>query len=350
MKYIKSYTTYKDIRINEEFVGKSIKGSLSNLFQAFLTPFKDLSGNIKKYFNENDPNSIKSVILNTLNKAIDSAQKMIRDNSMNDTKSVLGIFDQFKSELIEISNGIGPDFKSAITDKYKSSAAYEIAKAILLGNKQANWKGIVGIISDDNYKYSSKNYIDLINKSIDGKPDDQQVKISKDVAFKFFDDFQKDISLQIDKELTKDEITKIYNDAKEKLGANKSLDYNKIKEFFDKKVKVLYKRDGYEDGKQPEDQKEKVGAKLIDKLDNNGNVFFKDDSGNEFKKSYSDILGPALDDNEKVQKDLSVKLGKLKVNTDKMKIVDDFVNILGDNNRQKDLQDIQRIMNKNSNQ
>lgn len=220
MKYVKSFESHRLQRnielepINEEFIGKLIKGALSKLFQAFSAPFKDLIDDIKKSFKEDDPNSIKNIILTNLNQAIDSAQKLIRSNDIKSVTDVEAIIENFQTTLVDLSNSIGKDFGSAIGDKGKASAASEVAKAVLVGNKEAGWKGIIGLLKDPNYKYSVQGYRNAIQLAIKGKADNQQLKLAQDASSKFFDAFQKDLTLQINKELTEEELKKIYDDAK----------------------------------------------------------------------------------------------------------------------------------------
>lgn len=349
MKYIRSFQQYK--KVNEEFIGTAIKGSLSKLFQAFAAPFKDLTNDIKNGFKDGDPNSIKGIILNNLDQAIDGIQKKLRDKNLQEG-DITNIMNQFISSLQELSKGIGKDFTSAIGDKSKSSGANEVAKAILLGNKQAGWNGIVGglgpnkqgLLLNPNYKYSKFKYEELLTNASKGKTGDASLKAKMDIAFKFFDDLQKDIRTSLDKDLSEEEVTKIYNDAKKKMGGTEILGYDKLKEFFDKKIKVKYKREGYDDDKNTDEQKEKVGIKLMDALDDQGNVTFRTEDGNTFKKKYEDILGPVEEEN--VQKDLADKLGKIKTDQEKMNNISKFVDILNDPSKKGNLEEISKILNK----
>lgn len=224
MKYVKSFESHRLEKntefepINEEFIGKLIKGALSKLFQAFSAPFKDLVDDIKKSFKEDDPNSIKNIILTNLNQAIDAAQKLIRSNDIKGVTDVEAIIENFQTTLVDLSNSIGKDFGAAIGDKGKASAASEVAKAVLIGNKEAGWKGIIGLLKDPNYKYSVQGYRNTIQAAIKGKADNQQLKLAQDASSKFFDSFQKDLTLQINKELTEEELKKIYDDGKKNSG------------------------------------------------------------------------------------------------------------------------------------
>jgi len=219
-KYVKSFESYRLERnlglepVNEEFLGKIIKGALSKLFQAFAAPFKDLVNDIKNAFKEDDPNSIKNVLLTNLNQAIDAAQKMIRTPDIKQVSDVTAIIDNFKTTLTDLANNIGKDFTTAIKDKGQSAGALAIAKAVLLGDKNAGWTGVVGVLDNPNYKYSVNKYREAITDATKGKGN-QELKIAQDTAFKFFDNFQKDIVVQLNKELTEEELKKIYDTAKQ---------------------------------------------------------------------------------------------------------------------------------------
>jgi uncharacterized protein YqeY len=349
MKYIKTYQSYKESSINEEFIGSAIKGALSGLFKVFAAPFKDLANDIKKSFKDDDPNSIKGIILTNLDQAIDGIQKNLRNKNLQEG-DITDIMNKLIDSLRELSKGIGKDFSSAIGDKTKSGAASKIARAILLGSKEAGWNGIVGgegpqagLLSNPNYKYSKAKYELALAKASEGKTGDGSLKAKIDTAYRFFDELQKDIITSLDKELTEEEMQKIYNDAKKEVGGKETFSYYELKEFFDKKIKVKYKREGYDDNKNPEEQKEKVGIKLMDSLDDEGKVTFKTEDGGTFVKKYEDILGPA---EENIQKDVAEKLGKIKADKEKMSNVDKFVDILNDPNKKADLNQITKILNK----
>ena len=336
MKYIKTYESHKNHEmINEEFVGKLIKGSLGSLFQTFSAPFKDLVDDIKKSFKEDDPNSIKNIVMSNLNQAIDSAQKGIRDKNITSVSDVIGIMEQFKAMLTQLAEGIGKDFVSAIGDKKKSSASSEVAKAILIGNKESEWRGIYGLLADPNYKFGSTKYTDAINNAVKGKDEDQQLKIAKNISFKFFDSFQKDMSLQLNKELTEEEMKKIYDDSIKKGGGQiATMNYEKLKELFDKKVRVMYKMDGFDESNPPQEQKDKIGIKIIDTLDDQGNVGFKSEDGSDFKKRYEDILGAAPEEKDKTAEEITNNLKNIKNDKDKLKSVKNYTDFL--QNAQKD--------------
>lgn len=224
MKYISKFNNF----INEEFVGREVQGALGDLFRSFSQPFKDLPNDIQRNFSDENPASIKNILLSSLTKSIDSAQKSIRSSSITSVNDVLSIIDNFKTFIIDLSNGIGKDFTTAIKDNSKSVGANEIAKLILLGNKSIKWKGIIGLLDDENYKFSSKKYKDGINAAIKDKTTDDQIKIAKEKSSSFFDLFQKDFSMQINRDLTEETLDNIYNKNVNSSGDNKIVGTIKI--------------------------------------------------------------------------------------------------------------------------
>ena len=309
MKYIRKFDNYKDYKINEEFIGKLIKGALSKMFQAFSLPFKDLAEDIKKGFKESDPNSIKNVIMTNLNSAMDGVKKSIRNlkppvNGQN--SDIEDIMNQFITSLSELSKNMEKDFSTAIKDRTKAFGASDVAKAILVGVEGSDWKGIIGLLNNPEYKYSKPKYEKAIADAAQKKTGNDAFKAKKDAASRFFDQMEQDISLAINKNLSEEELVKLYNDGVKKAGGKSGYTYNQLKEFFDKGVEVLYKRKGYDDEKKPEDQVGLVGKKKISNLEEDG-VVFKSEDGDEFKKKYSDILGPSKKE-EGENKDINSEL------------------------------------------
>jgi|GEM_PF-3885863 len=324
MTYIRNYVSYKRyIKINEELIGKSIQGILSKLFGS--ESLKDMMSDIKKSFNETDPNSIKGIIITNFNRSIDKVKKILRNKNISKPEDVINIIDEFTTNLTNIANNIDKDI-DVESEKSKNKGAKMIAKSILLGNKEAEWNGFIGLMNDEKYKYSKSKYIDELNRII--KNGGQNVlKSCQDFASKFFDNLQKDISSQLNANLSENEITKIFNDANKGVNTTITFDYNKLKSFYDKKIPVRYKKNGYDDNKKPEEQKNGViGIKLIDTIDDQGNVGFKGENGT-FRKKYSDILGPEEQKND-VNKNLAIELGKIKNNKEKMGSIDRYVKFL----------------------
>lgn len=339
-------------QINEEFIGGIIKGALGKLAGVFSAPFKDLVNDFKKMFKEDDPDSIKDVLMSNINQAIDAAQKEV--NNLQDETSVIGVMDNMINTLVQLAENIGKDVESAF-GKDKSAAIKEIAKALLLGNKAADWVGLVGVLDpqrgilkkDINYKFSKKNYIDQVNKAKD-------LKAKKAVANKFFDDLQKSLQIDVDKNFTEEEVKKAFDEAKKKSGQkDDSMNYDKLKELFDKKTPVIYllkdkKKSDYDPKKKPEDQANIVGVKTIDSLndqDRPDSVVLLDKDGKPtIKKSYTEIIGPAEEPGENATKAKEV-LGKIKQDEGKMGQVVKFAEFIQDDKNKDKVAEIQKILN-----
>ena len=342
MRYIRDY---KNFELNEEFIGKGIKGALSKIFGAFSAPFKDLMDDVRKSFKSDNPNSIKGIIMTNFNQAIDGAQKMIRDKNIKDA-DIGNIMSGFMTSLTSLAEGIDKDFDGAIAKKPEASGAKTIAKTIIMGNKymkidiDPEWKGIVGLLGDPNYKYSNQKYQSTLTSAAEKKNSNEALKAKQDAASKFFDNFQRDIITQLDKDLSEEEITKIYNNAKKANGGSTQVEltYDQIKVFYDKKTPVRYKMNGYDDNKKPEEQEKGViGIKVMDTLDDQGNVGFKGADGvSTFKKKYSDILGSKKEGEGGTNaKELATELGKIKNDEEKMKKVDTYAKFIQNSPKDK---------------
>ncbi len=334
MKYIKTYQSYKESSINEEFIGGLVKGALSKLFQAFSAPFKDLVNDIKTMFKEEDPNSVKNIVMTNLNQAIDGAQKSIRE--IKTEGDVLNIMSQFITSLTELANGIGKDFENAIKDKTKSTGATDVAKAIIMGDEQADWDGIVGLLSDPKYLYSKAKYEEGLSKiNAQGKGADQVLKMKQNYASKFFDEFQKNITNELNKQLSKDEIEKIYNDSLKKGGVSNKYTLEDLQKFKNDEVIVRYKLKGYDNNKKPELQENEIGTKKIEEVDaNRQKVIFIGKNGIRIEKNFSDILGPENNPQKtNVAEDLKKELGEIKNDGEKMGMVKDLTDMIKDPNK-----------------
>jgi len=64
-------------KINEEFIGGLIKGALGKLFNLFSNAFKDLGADFKAIFKEDDPSTIKDIVIKNVDQAVDGGQKEI---------------------------------------------------------------------------------------------------------------------------------------------------------------------------------------------------------------------------------------------------------------------------------
>ena len=198
----------------------------------------------------------------------------------------------------------------------KSAGAKAVAKAIILGSKEAAWAGIVGLLDPTKgksgmkttYKYSKMNY-DL---SLAKLPD---LKTKKASASKFLDNMQKDIQAQLDKEFSEEEIKKLYDDSMAKAKQGGGDDEEILKAYgvktFDELVKkqVSYKRDDFDDNKKPEEQADMIATGELRKVDGDNLTIYNDKIKKEIKKEKADLLAPAK---AAGQEDLVKTLGDLK--------------------------------------
>lgn len=363
MERIKNYQQFKSSeKLNEEFIGALIKGALGKLAGLFMAPFKDMAKDFKDLFKEEDPNSLKNVILTNFNQAIDSAQKEIPN--LKDDASVIGIIDNFADTLVQLANNIGKDIETAL-GKGKSQAVTQVSKSLILGNKEVDWVGIVGLIDpakgatkkDIKYKWSKNNFQAEIAKG-------KGLKAKQQIASKFLDGFQKDIQAQIDKDFTKEELEELYKKYKSEAGqADEGMTYDKLKELYDKKTPVIYllKDKTKEDfDKLSDDQKKKlneapasdiVGVKVMVQLNDQNkpdSVVFNDkDEKPTIKKSYAEILGPAegLEEQKSEEaKKAAEELGKIKTDPDKMKKVANFAQFLQNDANKDKVAEIEKII------
>ena len=130
-------------KLNEEFIGALVKGALGKLFTLFNNAFKDLANDFKTGFQEDDPTTIKDIIIKNFDQAVDGAQKEI--NTLKSDGDILGIMDNMVTNLTQLGNGLAKDVEGAL-GKEKVKPVESIAKAIILGRKEADFVGIVGVL------------------------------------------------------------------------------------------------------------------------------------------------------------------------------------------------------------
>ena len=344
MKHVRTFESFRNNKavepINEEFVLGLLKGALSKVMAAFGNTFKDMANDFKNAFKADDPNSIKGIIMTNFNQAVDGAQKNLNDKAV-DEAGVTDMMNKMIDSLVGLATGIDKDIDTAIDAKLgkdksagTKAGAKEVAKAIILGNKEAGWAGIVGLLDPTKgksgikttYKYSKMNYDLTLAKSPD-------LKAKKTAASKFLDNMQKDIQSQLDKEFSEEEIQKLYDDSKAKQGGGGD-DEEILKAYgvktFDELVKkqVSYKRDDFDDNKKPEEQADMIATGELRKVDGDNLTIYNDKIKKEIKKAKEDLLAPA-----KVagQEDLVKTLGDLKTkNADSIPKLNDIAKLYAD--------------------
>jgi len=353
---IKKFNEYEPI--NEEFLAGLIKGALGKVFNLFAAPFKDMANDIKKLFKEDDLGTIKDIIMTNFNQAIDSMQKEIP--KITDDGAVTDIMPKMVDQLVQLANNIEKDVAQGL-GKDKTSAFTNAAKAVILGNKEAKWPGIVGALDPTNTVALKENGNIKINYKFNRAAYDKAVadagakgglKAKKDAATKFLDALQKDVSGYIEKELTDDELKDIYNKAGGKKAGEGEMTYDKLKELFDKKTPVIYllkdkKKEEYDDKKKPEEQTNIIGVKPIDTLNDQNKpdsvVFLDKDGKPTIKKSYAEIIGPGEADGDNAKKAAEV-LGKIKQDEEKMGKVVKFAEFMQDDKNKDKVTEIEKMM------
>jgi len=318
MKHVRNFESFRNNKglepVNEEFVLGLLKGALSKVMAAFGNTFKDMVNDFKNAFKADDPNSIKGIIMTNFNQAVDGAQKNLNDKLV-DEAGVSDMMNKMIDSLVGLATGIDKDIDTAV-GKDKSAGAKAVAKAIILGSKEAAWAGIVGLLDPTKgksgmkttYKYSKMNY-DL---SLAKLPD---LKAKKAAASKFLDNMQKDIQAQLDKEFSEEEIQKLYDDSMDKAKQGGGDDEEILKAYgvktFDELVKkqVSYKRDDFDDNKKPEEQADMIATGELRKVDGDNLTIYNDKIKKEIKKEKADLLAPAK---AAGQEDLVKTLGDLK--------------------------------------
>lgn len=350
-------------KINEEFIGGLIKGALGKLFNLFAAPFKDMANDIKKMFKEDDLGTIKDIIMTNFNQAIDSSQKELP--KITEEGAITDLMPKMIDQLVQLANGIEKDVTQGL-GKDKTSAFTNAAKAVILGNKEAKWPGLVGAIDPNNavalkfngnikinYKFNKAAYDKAITDA-GAKGGSNVLKAKIAAASKFLDDLQKDVAGYIEKELTDDELKDIYSKAGGKpAGDENEMTYDKLKELFDKKTPVIYllkdkKKDDYDPKKKPDEQKDIIGVKVINALNDQNKedsvTFLNSDEKPTIKKSYADIIGPAEDQGGENAKKAADVLGKIKKDETKMGQVVKFAEFLQDEKNKDKVAEIEKMM------
>lgn len=289
---------YSDFVLNEALTN-IFKGILKQIFDVFGAPFKELAKDFKDLFKEDDPNSIKTIILNVFNQAIDNAQKRIPQ--VKTDADINAFMSDLVLDLVDLSNNMSKDI-SSVVNKDKSAGAIDVANAILFGNKQANWQGIIGLLDPTKgksglkglYKYSVSNY--LLDMSKAGKMSGDSMKNKIKAANLFLDGLQKDIVNQINKDFTEEEIKKIY--------------YEHVKNTLTKGVGIIYLKKGVDkaswDGLSDEEKKnvdkapasEFVNIGTIDSINGDKYVIAYGNKGEKTIKTRDEILDVHEKENE----------------------------------------------------
>ena len=338
--------------INEEFIFGMLKGALGKLFNLFAAPFKDLANDIKKMFKEDDLGTIKDIILTNLDQAIDAAQKEIP--KLTDEGALTDLMPKMVEQLANLAINIEKEVTVGL-GKDKAPAFATAAKAVLLGNKEAKWAGIVGYLDPTNaaalknngglkitnFKYNKAAY----DKALTDAGAKGGIKQKKVAASKFFDDLQNYLDDYIEKELTDEELKKIYNDSggqsvggEEEEALLKSYGSSKKEDMVGKEVR--YKMKKYDANKKPEEQKQNIGKLKVLSVKDDGLELDGKDA--DFVKKMSDIL-PAEGSGENAKKAAEI-IGKFKEDEEKMGKVAKFAEFIQDDKNKDKVVEIDAIL------
>lgn len=375
MKYIKSYELYRNT-VNEELLGNAIN-FLKGLWSKAMDELKKLGNNpntdqIKKWisdnpFNPSDNNFLFKNIMDDFKKkpeCNDQDALNLIDSILNPETGVMG--KQGLSSLLETLQKTYPPKKGESTSSQYATFEYildSIRKKTIIRYKFAG--------STDGNVDQKKINIDL--KDTIHLPDVKKLLISSTDNKKKKDSIinwcEKTLFPQMDKfndEIKDDDIVKYLQSKKISLSGgvdSNSMTYDKLKEFFDKKIKVIYllkdkkkiEWDELSDDqkKNPEDAPTNtiVGVKLINSLNDlnkeDSIVFLDKDNNPTIKKSYNDIIGPFVEDRSEEAKKAAESLGKIKNDSDKMNKVAKFADFLQNDMNKEKIKEIEKILNDN---
>jgi hypothetical protein len=343
---VKKFSDFREESVNEEFLMPIIKGALGKLGNLFAGPFKNLIGDIKNMFNPDEPTSIKNIIMAEFNKAVDAAQKSIP--TLDGENDVDGVMGSIVDALVTFSVGLNKDVEGALGME-KAPKFDKVAQAVLLGNKEADWAGIIGLLDPgkaakglkklgqpagrrvDKWKYSNAMFKDAINDAAKKNTADPK-KAKKDAAIKFIDAMQKEVKSQLDKELSNDEIQKIYNQGGSQYKVGDTVTY-----LLQDKKPEWDKLDGNaKKNLTAEPAKSLVGTGKIEKIDGNEYTIVYGDN-KRTKKSGNEIVGKSGGEGESNSATkLHTVLADMKGDEEKMSSVLKFSEFVKDpNNKAK---------------
>jgi hypothetical protein len=346
---VKKFSDFKDESVNEEFLMPIIKGALGKLGNLFAGPFKNLIGDIKNMFNPDEPTSIKNIIMSEFNKAVDAAQKSIP--TLAGENDVDGVMDTMVNDLVTFSVGLNKDVEGAL-GKEKAPKFDKVAQAVLLGNKEADWAGIIGLLDPnkaaeglkklgqpagrrvDKWKYSNVMFKEAINNAAKNNTADPK-KAKKDAAIKFIDAMQKEVKSQLDKELSNDEIQKIYNQGGSQYKVGDTVTY-----LLKDKKPEWDKLDGNaKKNLTAEPAKSLVGTGSIES-EKGGNYHIKTPSGKYTDKTANEIVGKGGGEEAQSATKLHTVLADMKGDEEKMSAVLKFSEFVKDPNNKTKAEEI----------
>lgn len=335
--------------INVEPINEELLGGLVNFFKGL---WKKLSAELEKI--DNDPNNIKEFVANqilnpTSNNSIfkNELVKFRANKTLNDQ----AIFD-FMTEIFDKTTGvlgvqgIGNLFNTTSLKGEKMKGKRLAVEYIINTTRDYMIKKLKFDQKKDNStirkrgKFVDTNWLGPLKAQI---ADPNKIDVNKVVTWitnNVFADMQK-YAMSLREDAIREAVKKGGGD----LSAS-GMTYDKLKEFFDKKTPVIYLRKGktiddYNANKKTEEQKDTVGVKVINAIDDQNtdkSVTFLDEEGQPtIRKSYAEIIGPAeKTDNQ----DLKDKLGKIANDKEKMTTVSKFVDFMNNPENKAKIEDL----------
>ena len=316
MKYIKSYQSYKEERVNEEFVGSLLKaatGAFKNFLTNLLAPFKTMKDDFKKGMKMEE---VKKKISIALDSVLKNATQNI--NKAKDEKEMNDMTDAFMKEIDEKMIEFDKEIKSIKESKIFENASQDT----LIGARV-----MFGMLKNEFHKRKQEF--------------DKKFAEAKDLAAKktvaitrlksVIEGYKKKIS---DENMLKQATDKYKEENNIEATENsdavlKSYEVEKIEDIIGKEVK--YKREDYDDNKKPEEQKEMTATGEVKKVDGDQLTIFNKNINKEIKKDISEILAKEVEEGENSGNILKTKLGEIKDDPEKMKKVADIVPKIIDN-------------------
>lgn len=364
--------SYKEFRLNEEFVGKLI-----NFFKGF---FKKVAAELQKI--ENDPNKIKDYLISNV---IPSLFKQETDNFRKmaiSTKNESKIFeadvpvnttanqqnaDGTQPNINQQQNQQQPNQQQPnqqqnqpLSNSSLDEKAFGLIDAILNKDTGVLGKQGIGLLFNDKSLQGEKmktkrltvEYIigttrDQLIKSLkyDQKKNIQRSKSNKFADMNYLPTF-KDMLADTKDNNTGDRSQNVENIIKWVDTNMRDVMINNIKAIKEDDIRayvqksggnnatynvgdvVKYKMNGYVDGTPEEQQKDKVGEKSILRIDGD-NYIFKDNTGKEFTKNKQQIIGKAQgNENDGSVDELKNKLGQIKQDQKKMDAINKVVDLV----------------------
>lgn len=369
--------SYKEFRLNEEFLGKLI-----NFFKGF---FKKVAAELQKL--ENDPNKIKeylitNVIPTLFKQEADNFRKIAASNAKNESK----VFEadtpvnttsnqqnannntntqQTDQQPVDNNQQNKPNVNQPMSNSSLDEKAFSLIDSILNKDTGVLGRQGIGMLFNDKslqgenmktkrltieyvinntreqlskaLKYDQKknitrrganqfedmNYLptfkEMLAKTKDGSNADRSQNIEN--IIKWVDTNIRDVMINNIKAIKEDDIRNYIQKSGGSIGA------------FNVGDTVKYKMNGFIDGTPPDQQKDKIGELPIERIDGD-NYIFKDKTGKEFTKTKAQILGKSGDeqgneqDGGQVVDDLKTKLGQIRQDTKKMDAINKVVDLV----------------------